>query len=143
MGYRGHTITESTTLVTEECCNCGVLFAITADMQDRLVQSHAQFYCPNGHGQSYTGKTEAQKQRERAERAEEGKAYLRAQLDQAQAEAEHQRQRAAGYKGAMAKAKRRSAKGMCPVPGCRRHFVNVQSHVERQHPDFIHEEPEA
>lgn len=37
-------------------------------------------------------------------------------------------------KGAKTKLKKRIAKGACPC--CNRHFVNLQRHIEGQHPEY-------
>jgi hypothetical protein len=140
---RGTTINAQVTFVTEECCECGVAFAITKEMQDRLKENHKWFYCPNGHSQHYTGKSDAEKLREQLERAERETARVRAERDQSAAEAAHERNRANGYKGAAAKAKQRSAKGVCPVPGCRRHFADVERHMATKHPEFVGQKDEV
>lgn len=49
-------------LVTEECITCGVLFAIPTKLQDKLIENHQEFYCPNGHGQHYAEKTQLEKE---------------------------------------------------------------------------------
>lgn len=46
---------------TETCCNCGIEFTMPADLQAALRRSHKTFYCPNGHGQHYSGETADQK----------------------------------------------------------------------------------
>ncbi len=48
-------------IVQETCCNCNMIFWITKEHCDRLMRYKNIFYCPNGHPQSYQGKTEAQK----------------------------------------------------------------------------------
>src|SRR3990167_2121818 len=40
-------------MVTEACCNCGVLFAMTADFDKERRRDHKLFYCPSGHAQSF------------------------------------------------------------------------------------------
>jgi len=42
------------------CANCSVPFWITESHDDRLRRDHISFYCPNGHFQSYLGKTHEQ-----------------------------------------------------------------------------------
>ena len=64
------------------CCSCGVIFALTADLDKRRREDHGYFYCPNGHSQHYAGKTEAQKLREQLEAVER-------QRDRAQARRDH------------------------------------------------------
>jgi hypothetical protein len=51
----------------ETCCNCGCTFFITKKHHQLLVDTKQTFYCPNGHTQSYTGKTDAQKLKEKEE----------------------------------------------------------------------------
>ena len=43
--------------VNEECCNCGVIFGINSRLHRNLKETKRTFYCPNGHGQSYTKST--------------------------------------------------------------------------------------
>ncbi|ORA38076.1 hypothetical protein [Mycobacterium aquaticum] len=45
------------------CAACGVPFGMTADMEQRRRQDHANFYCPAGHRNVFNGKSEAEKQR--------------------------------------------------------------------------------
>ena len=44
----------STALVPETCCVCGCAFAMPAEMQRNRRECGTSFYCPNGHGMSYT-----------------------------------------------------------------------------------------
>ena len=48
-----NTFTESQTLVTENCCQCGVLYAMPRGMQENRRNNGGNFYCPNGHPQIY------------------------------------------------------------------------------------------
>lgn len=48
-------------IAQEICCNCNIVFWLTAEHQRRLKSCHNGFYCPNGHFQSYKGQTDAQK----------------------------------------------------------------------------------
>jgi len=61
------------------CCNCGCLFAITDDMDNRLRKCHNTFYCPNGHPQSYTAKSEEERLREKIVEQDRSLAYFREQ----------------------------------------------------------------
>ena len=53
-------------IVQEICCNCNVIFWITAEHREQLVKCKNTFYCPNGHPQSYKGEND----REKLKRAE-------------------------------------------------------------------------
>lgn len=43
------------------CCECKITFWITGHHNKELQSNHERFYCPNGHPQSYVGKTDEQK----------------------------------------------------------------------------------
>lgn len=128
--------TETFTVIHCDTEGCGVAFALADSFIRARREDHATWYCPNGHPRHYPQKNETEELRQRLQREREALARERARADQARAEAEHQAARVRGYKGALAKSKKRQAKGVCPVPGCRRHFVNVERHVASQHPDF-------
>ncbi|OBC14090.1 hypothetical protein A5784_30795 [Mycobacterium sp. 852013-50091_SCH5140682] len=63
-------LTYDQTLSLIHCATCGVPFGITDDMANRRRQDHRDFYCPAGHINVFNGKTEAEKQQERADRLE-------------------------------------------------------------------------
>lgn len=88
------------------CCNCAVVFGFPKDHEARLRQTRQTFYCPNGHGQSFTGKTEAEKLREQLEAVKRTADYLRTDLDRVRADRDHAQRQVQGYKGAFTKAKK-------------------------------------
>lgn len=140
MSDRNYTITHSTTLVTEECCRCGVLFAMPKDLQQELLNDRTRyFYCPNGHSQHYLGKTEEQKLREKLEeteaRLERTRTQARATRDQLEAS---ERSRSA-LRGQITKTKRRVSKGVCPC--CNRSFPDLANHMQSKHPDYGDDHP--
>lgn len=40
-----------------QCCECGTIFLIPHFLNENLKKTMRVFYCPNGHGQSYTKST--------------------------------------------------------------------------------------
>lgn len=44
------------------CPACGICFSFPKKVADLWRDSHKQFYCPNGHGMSWTGETSQQKE---------------------------------------------------------------------------------
>lgn len=136
---RALTLAGTLDLVTEECCNCGVLFAVTTDFRQRCLDSRGPsgkvFYCPNGHRQWYTGKTEAQLAQEAAARlaTQVERANQRAASAQEDARAAHAS--LVATKGHLTRARKRAAHGVCPC--CSRTFADVARHVAGQHPDFV------
>jgi hypothetical protein len=117
-------------LITEECINCGVLFAMSDELRDRLLQSHENFYCPSGHSMFYSAKSDIEKERDLRLHAE-----ARAARAEDAAEIAERRRRAA--KGQLTKMRNRIANGVCPW--CKRSFSNVMAHVETQHPEHVQE----
>jgi hypothetical protein len=125
---RGETFTTRSTLFVETCCSCGTIFALEQGLQTWHRQHpKTNFYCPNGHSQYYTSKSDAEIERERAERAEREVANLR---DNLQMETISHR----STKAALTKERKRIENGVCPC--CHRTFVNVARHMNTKHPDF-------
>lgn len=142
---RGLEITVSQTLVTETCCNCGMLFAMTNDFKDKMLSRRDKpegwFYCPAGHRQHYLGQTkeqqlaaqlaEAERQRQRAQ---QNVAMWQDDAREARQQAEHERKRAAGYKGHATRMTKRAKAGVCPC--CNRTFQQLARHMATRHPTF-------
>src|ERR1051325_4459830 len=101
------------TLVTEDCCNCGVVFAMTTEFKAQRLRDQAWFYCPAGHAQRYTGKTEAQKLKDDLERVKADRDSWIAQAAQYAAAADEVRKAHAATKGKLTKLKNRVAAGVC------------------------------
>lgn len=109
-------------------------FAVPADFQRRRKEDHKSYHCPAGHGQHYYGKTEAEKQRERAERLQRQVEAREADIRFEQRRLESERRAHAATKGTLTKTKKRIANGVCPC--CNRSFANVARHMAGQHPDY-------
>lgn len=135
---RGVEITVETGFVVEECCNCGVAFAMTKAFKAECLKNRGpngkRFYCPNGHVQWYVGETEADKLRRERDR-------LAQRIAQRDDEIERQRQlradaerSASAFKGQVTKLKNRAAAGVCPC--CTRSFTNLRRHMATKHPTF-------
>ena len=127
MATRGvtFTVTDPTTLVTETCFACGVLFAMTEEFRAQRLKERERgsFYCPNGHAQHYLGKSDAEKAREAEQHVEELRLRLAAERDQRIAtERELKRHQ------------KRATAGACPC--CNRTFVQLARHMKTKHPDF-------
>lgn len=136
---RGQMIVANIEMAVEECCSCGVLFAMTSDYKkEKLRYRHSDnrkwFYCPNGHRQFYTGETEEQKLKRELAQAKKDKDWYENHYRSARQEADHERRRAAGYKGHAARISKRVKAGVCPC--CNRSFANLHQHMANQHPNF-------
>jgi len=120
-------ISTTAKLVTEECCACGILFAMPQQVNERLRTKGGTFYCPNGHSQVYTEPDiEVLKRKLRAaeSRATNLESSLNGALDDLSAK-----------KKELRSVKRRVNAGVCPY--CRRHFTNLERHVHTKHPEQI------
>lgn len=119
-----HHLVENVTLVTESCCTCSLYFAMPLDFKQQRLERRDTFYCPAGHAQHYTGKSEEQKLRDEVERKQQ-------MLDAERARA----QRIAGERDRISKAHRRMRtrvmNGVCPC--CNRTFQNLMLHMKTEH----------
>lgn len=135
---RGITVSATAELITEECCCCGVLFAMPVELKrqcrDQPGPGGKSFYCPNGHSQHYTGKSKAQVERERGDRLarwlEAANARATSEYDQRQAAERSNR----ALRAVNTRTRKRIAAGLCPC--CRRTFQDLAKHMAGQHPDY-------
>lgn len=131
------TLTFTGTLVTIECCTCHMIFGAPREFNQERLDDHGWFYCPAGHRQHYTGKSDAEKLRERLEREERRTTFWQDQAEGARRDALHERRRAAAARGQLTKMRNRVARGLCPQQGCRRSFTNLHDHVRGEHPELV------
>lgn len=123
------------------CCACGMTFAVPKSWETDRRREHDTWYCPNGHGQHFPGKTDAEKAKAEAEKLrselalsrQNGK-YLRDRVREEREAKERQKRRAAAFKGHLHRTKRRVANGVCPC--CNRHFEDLHRHMETKHPEY-------
>lgn len=131
------TLNISTVYDVEHCCVCGMPWAMTREFRKARLDDHRTFYCPAGHGQAFTGKTDAQRAEDKARQAEEAAERLRRQLQGRERDLQAARRSHAATKGQLTKTKRRIAHGVCPC--CTRTFANVERHIANKHPEFVDE----
>lgn len=130
------------TLYVLDCPSCGVVFGITAEYEDRRRADGRDFCCPNGHTMSWH-ESEADRQKKRADSAEQRLRWAEARESRQRQEREAAERSARAFKGHVTRLRNRIASGVCPVQGCRRNFTNVKAHIAGQHPEWAHEHPEA
>ena len=118
---QGLRVAYSGSLVTEECCACGIPFAMPEEFRKAMVDDKKSFHCPNGHSQHYTT-SEADRLRKQLEQE---RAALNSAYDRLNAE----KRSHAATKGQLTRIK----KGVCPY--CHRNFSAVKRHIDRMHPD--------
>lgn len=126
---RGIRVPVSIDLVTEDCCNCHVLFAFPEDLKRKRLEDGSTFYCPNGHAQHYTGETMEQMRK----RLEREAANAKADRDWYEEQLRGTERSRNALRGVVTRQRNRAIAGSCPF-GCRRHFTNLQRHVASKHP---------
>lgn len=126
---------------TISCHSCGGTYALAAGYLKKRREEGGSWTCPycemgTVYKEPKTKRLERKLERERQRRewAEKGRERYRK-------EAEHQERRAAGYKGAFTKAKKRVGNGVCPC--CNRSFENLRRHMATKHPDYADKEPQV
>jgi hypothetical protein len=126
-------------LAVEVCCTCGVMFAMPEVLRKEALADHSRsFYCPNGHGQHFLGKTDEQKLKELLEREKENMRWMRDHAARVAAERDQAKAQARAQKGANTRLKKRIAAGVCPC--CKRSFRDLARHMHGQHPEFVESE---
>ncbi|KKL57016.1 hypothetical protein LCGC14_2239600 [marine sediment metagenome] len=123
------TVTTELDLETEECCRCGITFAMPAFFRQQRSRQKDEFYCPAGHPQAYKGKTHNQELREAQAHARDlsiSNTWLADDnMDLAN--------KNTGLRRKNTDLRKRAKNGTCGF--CHRTFRNVQRHVETQHLD--------
>ena|SRR3972149_18081 len=114
----GIAIAHQTTLETEECCKCGVIFAMPASTLQNLKERGGDFWCPNGHPQHYI-ENEVQR--------------LRKKLDEQTRTASLMADRAMKAEKKTERLLKRAKAGVCTC--CNRTFQNLARHMKSKHAD--------
>ena len=126
-----------TTLEPIECCSCSMLFALPEEFAQRRRRDHEWWYCPQGHRQHWSQKSDVELERTRRIRAEQGESQALEREHIAIQQRETARRSAAAIKGHRTKILRRLAAGMCPIESCTEQFTAIGKHVLAEHPDVV------
>jgi hypothetical protein len=119
---------------TIDCYKCGVTFAVSASLRKAWLRDKTEFYCPNGHTQSYTEST--------AERLQKQLDAQKQETERQRQEVERQRQlridaerRTIAQRGVVTKLKKRVNCGICPH--CQRTVKQMAAHIRSKHPEVL------
>lgn len=123
------------TLVIIRCGKCELQFGMPQAFYNARRADHATWYCPAGHPRVFTGKSEEEKQRDRAEALERRLANREEDLRSERAAHKLTEHRRRAAKGQLTKTKKRVANGVCPC--CNRTFADLGRHMSGQHPDYV------
>lgn len=142
------TITISTELTSMTCPHCAGVYALSQSYLDEarrkggFKQCWTCPYCKNSRGY---GKSKHEEELELLQKklaaAESSTKHYRELRDYAQKESAHFRKSRDGFKGQLAKVKKRVGHGICPC--CNRSFEDLRRHMEAKHPGFQETQPEA
>ena len=105
---------------SETCISCGVVFWMPSSLRINLKRSHNTFYCPNGHAQLYSTKSDVEKAREAETVQRKRAARLQEELWKAEK--------------SLKRLKTRAKNGVCPC--CNRTFKQLAAHMKRKHPEL-------
>lgn len=138
---RGIVVAATTRLLTEECCNCHMIFAMPEDFRERARRDpEVWFYCPRGHHQHYV-KSEVTRLKEELESKQKALTAAWERESRLSKERDHhwiERKKLATRHRHL---KQRVKNGVCPC--CHRSFENLRRHMDTQHPDFAAEPSEG
>lgn len=114
------------------CCHddCGISFAVPSWWVKGKRDTHAWFYCPNGHQQHFSAESTEEKLRRERDR-------LKQDIARAEDEAAQARKQAELLTKQKRRLEKRAAAGTCPC--CQRTFSNMSRHMKTKHPDFAAE----
>lgn len=125
------------------CCHegCNVVFGMPQGMYLNRKDDHAWFYCPNGHKQHFTGKSDAEALREKVAQLERDNQLLvkrREWAEQGRSLAQHDaktaRTRAKKAVTISRNLRQRLKTGKCPC--CEVKFDNLEEHMKTEHPRY-------
>lgn len=137
----GACLNYSTDLISQVCIKCGMTFAVPSEWDTRRRADHATFYCPNGHGQHYPGKTREEQRIEELEAAVARERRARESEQQsrewAQRAALTAKQQAGKARAKLARTMDRVHCGVCPH--CQRTFKQLAAHIKSKHGDQLAE----
>src|SRR5690349_9745260 len=117
----------TTTFEAITCCqkDCGMRFAMDAQWMRLRRQDHAWWYCPNGHVQHFSGKSDAERLKEELEAEKARRQYEVNSTTYWRERARADERSKIALRGAMTRLKRRVGNG--------------ERHVKSKHPDFVSE----
>lgn len=131
---QGAILTATNKIFIDSCAECGILFGMPDQFNDKLRDNGKTFYCPNGHSLYYPGETDKAK----ITRLEREKQQAREIADRAKADAKVFQEQVLAERKAKLKAReskkrlmKRIENGVCPK--CNRSFSNLKRHIDSKH----------
>lgn len=122
---------------TLTCCHqgCGIAFCVPAWWEKKRRDDHTTFYCPNGHGQSFSKESDEEKYRRERDIAKQQCARIEEEKNIALRQRDEAKMTAARAAKKTKQLTKRAAAGTCPC--CTRSFSNMAEHMKKEHPEFV------
>lgn len=117
------------------CRLCNAIYGLTGDFCDHAAENGLHWTCPHCGKDRQFGANELEKTKAQLARTQSAIERQEATTRDAWAAADLERQRAAGFKGAMRKTMKRVGAGTCPC--CRRNFTALARHMAAKHPEHV------
>lgn len=128
--------------LTITSCWCGIRLAIPSDLYTHAYNNGQVVFCPLGH-EFVWKETEAQRLAKKLKTAQAAAKFAWASASAARDQRDAANRTAAAYRGHLTRLRNKIANGVCPVPGCKRHFDNIQAHIATVHGAWAEEHPDA
>lgn len=128
------TITFTDKLFVQECCACFMTFGVPERFDAKRREDHKSFFCPNGHSQSYTGKSEADRLRDQLAAEKHAREQADAMARDRAVQLERTKKRLAATQGVVTRHKKKISAGTCPC--CSAQFKNLEAHMKNRHPKW-------
>jgi septal ring factor EnvC (AmiA/AmiB activator) len=93
-------------MAEETCIECGIVFSMPDSIKRERLRDHKSFYCPNGNGQHYTGKSDLEKLQDTINQKERLITTLINQLREEEDNSRYLERRIRSLKGVITKLKR-------------------------------------
>lgn len=98
------------------------------------MKTREQFYCPQGHGQHFTGENETEKLKRQVAQLQTTIEYKEARVQSLREDVARQTKKTRAYKGHFRRIATRVKAGICPC--CNRTFQDLARHMSGEHPSF-------
>jgi hypothetical protein len=121
----GACVNFSVQLYSITCYKCGIEFAVPNHWDNKRRDDHQTFWCPNGHPQSYVGKTQTERDLEAA----------RQEVDYLRRDAAFKAEQIKTLERKQKRQTRRIHAGVCPH--CSRTFRQLAAHMKTKHAEQL------
>jgi hypothetical protein len=115
---------------TLHCYKCGLPFGVPDYRVAELRRSHEGFWCPNGHEQFFSGKSDVEKLKEQLDAKERQLGQQTIRIETLRNDRDHHERCATRLRKKLERVK----KGVCPC--CNRTFQNLWEHMLVKHPSY-------